>query len=213
MATYTVSASTDDTDSGSNTTGTGGSGNIIASDLTNVLLSPGSHGANNYWYAGCRFTGIVAAQGATVTAGATFSLKAQATYASPGTVKLKISGQAADNPATFSTSAGASLSTADRPRTTASVTIDVSSVTGGTRYSADVTSILQELFNRAGWASGNAIVIIVEVDATTTLGEWQDFYSWDDATDRTNNPAQLTFTTGAAATGGTMTTNTGYWGP
>lgn len=200
MATFTVAASADDTNSGSNSAAGSGTGNVISTDLTSTLLSPGSHGASNYWYSGCRFLAVAVAQGATISA-ATFSMKAQASYSSPGTVKYIVKGQASDNPVTFGTNSGTnSLSTTARPRTTAaSASWDQKTVVGGTRYSIDVTSVVQEIVNRAGWASGNALVILVEVDATTTIGEWQDYYAWDDATDRTNNPPQLAITTGGAA--------------
>lgn len=199
MATYTVSASTDDTNSGSNTAGSGGSGNVIAGDLTNTILSPGSHGGSDYWYVGCRFLAVAVAQGATI-ASATFSMKAQASYASPGTVKLIVKGQAGDTTVTFGTTAGTNnLGTAARPRTTAaSAAWDVKTVTGGTRYSVDVTAVIQEIVNRAGWASGNSIVILVEVDPSTTSGEWQDFYAYDDTTNRATNPPQLDITVSAA---------------
>lgn len=200
MATYTVSASTDDADSQSNTTGSGGTGGVAAGDLTNVLLSPGSHGASDFWYVGCRFLNIVVARGATI-ASASFSMKAQASYSSPGTIKLSVKGQAGDTTVTFGTTAGTNnLGTAARPRTTAaSAAWDVKTVTGGTRYSVDVTAVIQEIVNRAGWASGNSIVILVEVDASTTSGEWQDFYSYDDATNRATNPPQLDITVSAGA--------------
>lgn len=192
--TWTVAASTDDVNSGSNTSGTGGTGNVSGSDLTNVLLSPGFHAANDYWYVAARFTSVGIPQGATISS-ASFSLKAQATYASGGTIKFLVKGQAADTTITFGVTGSDNLATAARPRTTAvSASWSLPSVTAGTRYSIDITSVVQEIVNRAGWASGNSIVIIVEVDATTTSGEWQDFYSYDDTANRTTNPPQLTVT-------------------
>jgi hypothetical protein len=187
-----VSASTDDTNSQSNATATGGSGNVIAADMTATLLSPGSHGASNFWYVGCRFLSATIPQGSTINS-ATFSLFAVA-YPSPGTINHHVVGQLAANPATFGTAAGASLSTS-RTRTTASVTWNQKTTTNA--YQAvDVTTIVQEIVNQATFASGNAIVIIVEVDATTTSGEWQDYSSWDNAD--TNNP-KLDITYGGAA--------------
>lgn len=200
MTTYTVAASTDDTNSQSNATAQASTGNVVAADLTSTILSPGSHGGSDYWYVGARFTGVAVAQGATISA-ATFSMKAQSSYSSGGTIKLRVGAQAADNGATFSTAVGNRVGNTARPRTTAeSAAWDVKTVTGGTRYSIDVTSVVQEIVNRAGWASGNAIVMIVTVDSSTTSGEWQDFYAWDDATNRTTNPPQLDITVGAAAT-------------
>jgi hypothetical protein len=200
VVTYTVVASADDVrmqgianDVG-RAVGTGSG----TSSITETILSPGSHTTNDEWSIGARFTGIAVAKNATISS-ATFSMKAQATYASGGTIAYLVSAHASDNAGTFS-GTGGQLNTTNRPRTTAvSGVWTQSSVTANTRYSIDVTSVVQELVNRAGWASGNAIAIIVDTNSTTTLGEWQDYYSWDNVTDRTNNPPQLDITTGAAA--------------
>lgn len=199
MVTYTVAASGDDVRMQGIPNDAGravGTGSGVTS-ITETTLSPGSHATNDEWSIGARFTGIVAAQGATISA-ATFSLKAKATYATGGTISYLVSAHAADNGGTF-TASGGSLNVTNRPRTTAvSAAWNQASVTGGTRYTIDVTSVVQEIVNRAGWVSGNAIVIIVDTNSTTTLGEWQDYYAWDDATNRTTNPPQLDITTGSS---------------
>lgn len=200
MAVYTVAASADDAHAGSIVNDSGRT--VTASgvgSITSTILSPGSHGGNDEYSAGCRFTGVAVAQGATI-ASATFSMKAQATYnAAPNTVSLLVSAQAADNPSGFTTATN-QFTTTTRPRTTAvSAAWNVNSVTGGTRYSIDITAVIQEIVNRAGWVSGNAIVILIDTNTTTTSGEWQDFYAWDDTTDRTNNPPQLDITVSAGA--------------
>jgi hypothetical protein len=187
-----VSASADDTNSQSNATGSGGTGNVIAGDITNTLLSPGSHGAGNFWYVGCRFLSVTVPQGSTINS-ATFSLFGVA-FASTGTINLHVVGQLSANPVTFATGAG--LSTASRPRTTASVTWNQKTVTAAYQ-SVDVTTIVQEIVNQGTFASGNAVVIIVEVDATTTAGEWQDYSSFDNAD--VNNP-KLDIVYGTAST-------------
>jgi len=200
MTTYTVSASADDSrmgsivnDSGRAPTSSG------AVSLTETILSPGSHGSNDEWSVAARFPAVAVAQGATIIA-ATFSMKAQASYSSGGTIAYLVSAHAADNAGALTSTSG-NLNTTARPRTTAvSGTWTQSGVVGGTRYSIDVTSVVQEIVNRAGWVSGNAIVILVDTATTTTLGEWQDYYSWDDATNRTTNPPQLDITTGGGAT-------------
>jgi hypothetical protein len=189
-----VSASTDDADTQSNSTGSGGTGGVASGDITNTLLSPGSHGANNFWYVGCRFLNVTIAQGTTITS-ATFSLFGVA-FSSTGTINLHVVGQLSPNPITFSTSTG-NFSTTNRPRTTASVTWNQKVVTAAYQ-SVDVTTIVQEIVNQATFASGNAIVIIVEVDSSTTAGEWQDYSSWDNAD--TNNPKLDIVTGGAAST-------------
>lgn len=214
MTVYTVGASAGDAHAGSINNDSGRSvtsgAHILSSpdNLASAILSPGSHGSGDEYSAAARFTGITAAQGATISA-ATFSLKAQGTYnAGANTVSFLVSAEASDNaPALTNSGAGSSLrisgetTNGNRPRTTAvSAAWNQTSVVAGTRYSIDVTSVIQEIVNRAGWASGNAILIIVDTNTTTTQGEWQDYYAWDDATDRTNNPPQLDITVSAGAT-------------
>lgn len=189
--TVTVAASADDAqhqsinnDSGRNVT----TGDVTV--LNNTLLSPGSHSGNDEWTIGARFLGVTVPKDATINS-ATFSMKAQGTYTTGGAVSYLVSAQAADNPATFSVGTD-DMDVTTRPRTTAvSAVWNQNSVTAGTRYSIDITSVIQEIVNRAGWVSGNAIVTFVDTDTTTTLGEWQDYYAFDDTTDQTNNPPQL----------------------
>lgn len=177
-----VAASTDDANHNSITTGSGrsvASGSMLAADLTSVILSPGSHGANNEYSVGARFLNITIPQGTTITS-ATFGMTPQASYSSPGTISYLVSGQAADNAATFSS--GANLQTSNRARTTAvSSPWDQKTTTVDVQNTIDVTSVVQEIINRAGWVSGNALVIIVDTNTTTTSGEWQDYNSFDGA--------------------------------
>lgn len=179
-----VTASTDDTNSASNSAATGGTGSVVAGDLTATLLSPGYHNTNDHWYVGARFLNVTIPNAATISS-ATFRLTAQGTYnAGSGTIRFTVSCHAADNGTTFSTSTGANLSTTARPRTTAKSTWTQTSVVAETEYSVDITAAVQEVVNRAGWTSGNALVVIVEDHANTTLGEWQDYYSYN------NTPAK-----------------------
>jgi hypothetical protein len=196
-----VSASTDDTDSASNATGTGGSGFVAAGDLTQTLLSPGSHGAGNFWYVGCRFLNVTIAQAATISS-AIFSMENDTGYTSPGTISLLVSCEkhtTAANPITFDTTTGGNLSTTARPRTTANTTWDQKTTPGTPAYqTVDITSAVQEVINQTGWTSGWSIVVIVESNATTTAGEWQDYVSKDNTK---ATPPKLDITYGAAGTG------------
>lgn len=171
-----VHAGSINNDSGRNVT----SGASILS-LTNNPLSPGSHGGNNEHSAALRFTNVTIAQGATINS-ATFILTAQATYNAGGnTVSYLVSGQANDNAPALATSTN--IQTSSRPRTTAvSAAWNQTSVVVDTEYSIDVTSVVQEIINRAGWVSGNAILILVDTNTTTTLGEWQDYWAYDGST-------------------------------
>jgi len=76
--------------------------------------------------------------------------------------------QAADNPATFSSTAHDLTS---RPRTQTQVTwsnIPAWSQSGVKQRSPDLSSILQEVVNRAGWLAGGSVVVIVEGSGTRT---------------------------------------------
>lgn len=176
-----VSASSDDAHSASNSTDTAGTGAIIAGGLTSTILSPGNHSGTDRYYAGCRFLSVTIPQGATISS-ATFTLTPQATYnAGANSITYLVRGQAADTTVTFGTTTNTNgLSTTARTRTTASTTWDQKNVTVDVGQALTVTTIVQEIINRAGWTSGNSLVIIIELSNCTT-GEWQDYYSFDHA--------------------------------
>lgn len=79
-------------------------------------------------------------------------------------VKAKIWGINEDNTADFS-SGGSVFS---RSRTTNSNTNSYSTTGTGGYFTIGVTSMVQQIINRGGWASGNAIGFIVENDGTST---------------------------------------------
>ena len=167
--------------------------------LTATTFSPGSHSSGNEWTAAARFTGVTVANAATITT-ATFQLRCAGTYnASPNVVKFWVSAQAADNAGALTTTGG-NLNTTARPRTTAvSAAWTQTSLTLDTWYSIDITTVIQEIVNRAGWASGNAIVVLVDTHADTTVSEWQDYYSYNGAA-ASAPKLDIDYTTGGAAT-------------
>lgn len=158
-------------DSGRNVTGSG------TCSLTDAVLQVGSHSSGNEWSAAARFTGATIPQGATITS-AIFQMRANATYnASPNVVRLYASAEDSDTAAALSASS-ADLNAAARPRTTATTALDVSSVTGGTWYSWDITASVQELVDRATF--GETVVnVLVDTHEDTTVNEWQDFDAYD----------------------------------
>ena len=172
-----VAASGDDShqqsipnDAGRNVTGSG------TCSLTDTILQAGSHSGGNEWSVAASFA-LNIAQGETINS-AVFSMRAAAPYASPGTVKLYASVQNSDAPAALSSSS-ADLNASARPRSTVAAVLDVSTVTGGTWYSWDITAPVQELVNRAAWAANNRCVVLVDTHEDTTINEWQDFVSYD----------------------------------
>ena len=177
-----------------------GSGTV---STTNTKLEIGSHSSGDEWSGAARFTGVAVPQGSTITS-ATFSLKADASYsASPNVVKIYVSAEDSDNAAALSTSSG-DLNASTRPRTTATLVADVSSITGGNWYDFDVTAVVQEIVDRAGWVSGNAWVFLIDTHEDTTTNEWQDWRSYDASA---ADAPQITITYGSA--GGTTYTESG----
>jgi hypothetical protein len=162
---------------------------------TSVISFVGQGGSTGC--SGFRFTGATIPQGATISA-ATLTLKAQASYSTGSAITGRVACQAADNAAAFAASSG-NLNTTNRPRTAYSTDWSLQSVTGETDYSKDITAQVQAVINRAGWASGNALVVLID-DNGSALSEWQDFYSYD------NTPAKaakldITYSTGSSAAG------------
>lgn len=108
---------------------------------------------------GLRFTGLTIPPGATIT---NAYLQFKAKVSNSEATDLNIQAQAADNPASFSSSA---YNVSSRPRTTASVAWSPGAWTledaGSAQRTPDLASVVQEIVNRPGWASGNALAFIV----------------------------------------------------
>ena len=203
MADYQVSSSAGDSeqhsipsDAGRNVTGSG------TCSITNTKLEIGSHSSGDEWSGAARFTSVTIGQGDTITS-AVFSLKADSTYsASPNVVKIYVSAQDSDNAAALTTTSG-DLNASGRPRTTATTVGVVTSITGGNWYDFDITAAVQEVVDRAGWASGNALVVLIDTHEDTTTSEWQDWKSYDAA------PADAPKISITSSAGGTTYTESG----
>src|SRR3990172_1481546 len=143
-----VSSSSDDAEEKSNTTSV---------NLTNSDLELGADGATNQ-LVGMRFNNISIPQGASIL-DAYVEFEVDETGSDPTSVTIQ--GQAVDNAFTF-TSAKNNIST--RPRTTAQVAwnnIPAWTAPNAKWQTPDLASIIQEIVNRPGWASGSSIAIIV----------------------------------------------------
>ena len=108
---------------------------------------------------GLRFPGLTVPVGATIT-NAWVQFEADETQSEATT--LSIAGQATDNPATFSSTNKIST----RPRTTAAVTWTpvpwtVVSEVGPNQRTPNLAPVVQEIVSRAGWASGNAVALVI----------------------------------------------------
>ncbi len=110
---------------------------------------------------GLRFTGILVPKGSVITdAYLTFrAISADSPNTNSGTTNLTIHGEAADNPVTFPTT---TYDITNRTLTSASVAWSPGTWTTNTNVnSPTITSIVQEIVSRGGWASGNSMVIII----------------------------------------------------
>jgi len=119
-------------------------------------ISLGDYSGTLYDYEGMfRFTNISIPQGATIT-GAWLEVQTPGIYGNDP--DLIIFGQDSDDCVTFSTANNYKA----RPTTSASVSWTPSGWVADGRYnSTDMKSVVQEIVNRGGWASGNDMAIFV----------------------------------------------------
>jgi hypothetical protein len=157
---------------------------------------------NPYYYInGYRFLSVPIPKNATINS-ATIGLYDEGTQAS---LTVKIYGEAVDNSVTFA--AGHTPYNAYSARTTASY----SWTQGSTSWNAhttlygkaapvnDLSGIVGEITSRSGWASGNALTIIITDDGTNTAGHLH--YSYDTmGTPQYSARFNATYTAAAPAT-------------
>lgn len=113
----------------------------------------------NAWY---RFEGVSIPNAATITS-ASFGLQSYTNYS--GALNHDISAVDADNPGI----PGGFGDINNWVLTTATVAWDETSVSGSSVYNMapDIKTVIQEIVNRVGWVSGNAIIIVIEDDGTS----------------------------------------------
>jgi len=135
-------------------------------DLTSTLqlAQTGSSPKKNQAI-GVRFQKLRIPQGATITA-ARLEFEVDATNAAA--TSLTIKGQAADSTTTFTSTDG---NISSRPTTTASVSwSSVPDLAVNQKLiSPNIAAVVQEIVNRAGWASGNAMSFIISGSGTKNV--------------------------------------------
>jgi hypothetical protein len=109
---------------------------------------------------GMRFTGISIPKGAIIT---NAFIQFTAGYTNSGITNLIFQAQADDNSATFTTN---NFDISSRPKTNAAITWSPEAWSlvgeaGPKQQTPDLKTAIQEVVNRSGWVSGNALVIIV----------------------------------------------------
>ena len=120
--------------------------------------------SSNNQYVGLRFQNVKVPQGATIVS-ATIEFEVDSTAS--GTVNLTIQGENSSSPSTF-TSTSNDISA--RPLTTASVTWNgvPNSAVNTKLTTPNLATIVQEIVNPAGWASGNPMAFRIERSGTGT---------------------------------------------
>lgn len=178
MAVFSVGSSGDDANEVQ-------SSGAVSTTLDGTTTGARLDGTN---HAGFRFTNVTIANAATISSATlTFTQLNAYSFIGGNLAQTTFYGHNADNPINFG------VGTSDisaRARTTASAT-------GGpddTSFSVTATSIVQEIVNRAGWASGNAMVMLA-IGTGTTDTKYIQPYMWDYFSG--TYYAQLTITTGS----------------
>jgi hypothetical protein len=109
---------------------------------------------------GLRFTGVGVPKGATIL---NAWIEFETDEAQSETTNLTIQGQAADDPGTFTSTSG-NVSSRSRTSVSAAWSPPAWSTIGEAgldQRTTNLTAIVQELVNRSGWVSGNAMVFII----------------------------------------------------
>jgi hypothetical protein len=121
---------------------------------------------------GLRFSQVPLPVGAAITRA---YVQFQTDEVTTGTAQLTIAGQAADSATAFTSAAG---SVSGRPRTTASVAWQPAGwstvgARGADQRTPDLSSVVREIVSRPGWASGNALVLVITGTGTRTAEAYE----------------------------------------
>jgi hypothetical protein len=133
-----------------------GSGGFYKADNYNRVHSYTNTSSSNYICCGVRFTSVNIGQGDTIDSA---DVKLYTYSTSYDDMNGVIYGNDVDNAQDFSDNAHI-ISTADRPRTSASVSWVEYSIGAAVWATKSVTNIIQEIVNREGWTSNNALVLL-----------------------------------------------------
>lgn len=159
-----VDASSDDAEQNA------GTGSV---NINGTTLDLTANGATQQ-QVGIRFNNVTIPPGATVTnAYVEFTAPASGTI-NTGNPTITIRAQNADNAATFTTGAN---DISSRATTSASASWTPANFTASaTAQTGNISSVVQEVVNRAGWANGNSIAVIMSGAAANNFRRAQ---SWD----------------------------------
>jgi len=133
-----------------------GSGSFSRTDIYNRVRSYTNPLSSNYICCGVRFTFINIGQGDTIESADVKLYTYSGTY---DDMNSTVYGNDVDNAQDFNDNAHI-ISEEDRPRTSASVSWVEYGIGVGVWATKSVTDIVQEIVNRQGWSSGNALVLL-----------------------------------------------------
>ncbi|MEJ5359477.1 MAG: C25 family cysteine peptidase [Desulfobacterales bacterium] len=144
----------------------------ITTGSTVAVYSNTNPGITNYKSGGLRFQSITIPQGAKINS-ATLRLYMIAGY---GNLNCLIYGHAADDAPGFSTSPYNTITnTTYRPRTSAYTAEYQTGLPAGW-HTIDVSAVVQEIVNRPGWSSGNALALLFIPNTDSVLfGQFYDY--------------------------------------
>ena len=110
----------------------------------------------NTHYGGLRFTNLTIPQGSTINTATLTVTVSSGTFDDPN---LTIRANDIDDATTFTTTAS---DISGRTTTTAATTWAASSIGVGAKTSPSIVTIIQEIIDRPGWASGNNLALILK---------------------------------------------------
>jgi len=159
---------------------------------TDAVIDETEIGLGEKWMVGLRFTGVAISNG---TAIASVRVQFMASASESGDTDIMIFGEAADDAQTFERQ-GRNLSR--RNRTAVSVSWHDIPVWQKDNFyeTPDLSGIIEEIINRPGWQSGNALVLLFRSD---NPGGKRLFWSYDKGT---ATPARLLIAAGDTHTMG-----------
>ena len=162
---------------------------------TSTSLYAGKAGAasQNMWF---RFDGITVPKNAVITSAyLRLYFESHPSDDPPGAnAGGFIAAEDADDPAAFDSYSGGSDPWTGRTATSATVSwpLSLSWSDGSSQDSPDIKTVVQELVNRAGWASGQAMLLWWEDSGSGSSDEWQ-FASYESAS--TEPKLEINYTT------------------
>jgi len=141
-------------------------GNMSLADTSLQLIRSGS----NDQKVGLRFQNVIVPKNATITSA---RLEFVVSTGNSTSTSLTIRGQNSDSVATFTTASG---NISSRPTTAASVAwSNIASTSDNQKLiSPDLSTVVQEIVNRPGWASGNAMGIIISGSGTRNVKSYEN---------------------------------------